>query len=412
VTPAPQYPSRITIGWIVVLVAVAAIAAATLIPGGGPRAEPLSACVFCGERALADVLVNVILFVPLGVGLFLLGRRARSGLLAGALLSALVELTQLVIPGRDPSLGDIIANTGGTLAGMAFAWFVRELARLDDRASARLSIAAACDVALAVLVTGWLLQPSFPRTAYWGQWTPNLGNLEWYRGHVQSARIDGVEVRSRRIEKSAWAREALRRGGPVEVDFVAGPPVSRLAPLFSVYDEHQREIFLVGPDREDLVLRLRTRASGWRLHQPDLRAFGAWPALEPGVRDTVRAWSPSRGEWCLDGPAERHCGVGVTVGGGWGILYHVERFPRWLRSLLATGWCAVMLIPTGFLLRRRWESVTAGAIVILAFAGLPGIVGLLPTRGLEWAGAAVGLAFGLVGGRVARSNPALKRGLP
>ena len=411
VTPTPQSRAGARIGWIVVATTLGAIAGATLTPAGDPRAAPSFGCVFCGERALADVLVNVILFAPLGVGLALLGIRTRTALLAGAFVSALIELAQLVIPGRDPSIGDVIVNAGGTMTGMAFVGIVTELARMDDRVAARLSIAAACDVALAVLVTGWLLQPSFPRTAYWGQWTPNLGHLERYRGRVRSARIDGVEVRSRRIERSAWVREAVLGGGPVEVDFVAGPPVTRLASLLSVYDQDQREIFLLGPDRDDLVLRLRTRARGWRLDQPDLRASGAWPDLEPGTRDTVSALSPSRGEWCLEGPAERHCGLGFTVGAGWGILYYAEWFPGWLRVLLGAVWSAALLLATGFLIRRRWEALVAGGIVIVALAALPGTVGLRPTRGIEWAGAVLGLAVGMVWRSTIRFSPALNRGL-
>ena len=411
VTPPPQARRPRWSSRIVVAVALAAIAVATLTPDAGPPSDPSFGCIFCGERALADVLVNLILFTPLGIGLALLGTRARRAMLTGALLSALLELAQLVIPGRDPSMGDILVNTAGTWAGIALVWLARELASLDDRASARLSVAAGLDVALAVLVTGWLLQPSFPRTAYWGQWTPSLGHLEWYRGRVHSARIEGVEVRSRRTEDSEWTRQALLRGAPVDVDFVAGPRVTGLASLFSVYDEHRQEIFLIGPDRDDLVLRFRTRASAWRLDQPDLRAVGAWHDVRPGASYALSAWSPSPGEWCVDGPAGRFCGLGFTLGAGWGILFYAEWFPAWLRWLLAVGWTAALLLPTGFLLRRRWESAAAVLIIIAALGSLPSIVALRPTRGIEWAGAAFGLVVGAIGARLLRGSPALKRGL-
>jgi hypothetical protein len=85
----------------------------------------------------------------------------------------------------------------------------------------------------------------------------------------------------------------------------------------------------------------------------------------------------------VDGPVERRCGLGFTIGVGWGMLFYAEAFPEWLRVLLAVGWTAGLLVPTGFLVRRRWESLAGGVVVIVALAVLPGVLGLLPTRGIE-----------------------------
>src|SRR5262245_144659 len=58
-----------------------------------------------------DFVVNVAGFVPLGLVL------AASGLLravvAGALISTIVEVSQMVMMHRDPSVMDILANTVG-----------------------------------------------------------------------------------------------------------------------------------------------------------------------------------------------------------------------------------------------------------------------------------------------------------
>src|SRR5690606_1059889 len=73
-----------------------------------------------------DITTNIILFAPLGVGVA--ARVLRSGfrrrnlalltaILAGMLLSMSVELVQLFLPQRDPSLIDILSNTIGALAG-------------------------------------------------------------------------------------------------------------------------------------------------------------------------------------------------------------------------------------------------------------------------------------------------------
>jgi len=393
-----------------VVLALVAIGLATLVPDRGPGAEPSFGCIICGERGFADAIANVVLFVPLGVGLALLGTSLRRGLLLGALASGLIEFIQLMaMSGRDPSIGDVLFNTLGTWSGSGLVPVVPILARLDDQTAARLSVAAALDVVLAVTVTAWLLQPSFPRTAYWGQWTPNLGHLEWYRGRVHDARIAGMTVRSRRIEDSGFARAALLRGGPVEVEFTAGRPVTGLASLFSVYDENQQEILLIGPDRDDLVLRYRMRAAAWRLDQPDLRLRDGMRGVRAGRETAVRAWSPARGEYCLRIDAQTGCGLGPTIGSGWGLLYYPESIPPWLKRLLGAGWVALMVAPTGLLLRARRESILGCALTLAGIGVLPPLLGLRPSSLREWCGAALAVGGGAAVARWTRKRQMRER---
>jgi hypothetical protein len=58
-------------------VALAAIGVATLIPDMGPGADPTFGCILCGDRWLADAIVNVVLFLPLGIALSAMGLRVR-----------------------------------------------------------------------------------------------------------------------------------------------------------------------------------------------------------------------------------------------------------------------------------------------------------------------------------------------
>src|SRR5690349_4715229 len=75
-------------------------------------------CRICGPVTGVDIIGNILLFVPLGVGLAVAGLARKRTVQVGALASVAIELLQLaVIPGRDPSLVDVIANTVGTLAG-------------------------------------------------------------------------------------------------------------------------------------------------------------------------------------------------------------------------------------------------------------------------------------------------------
>jgi hypothetical protein len=70
-----------------------------------------------------EVGANVALFVPLGLLLtFLLDRSRYLVLPIGFLVSFLVESVQaLFLPGRTPSVLDIIANTAGVCVGMLLA---------------------------------------------------------------------------------------------------------------------------------------------------------------------------------------------------------------------------------------------------------------------------------------------------
>src|SRR2546422_9314486 len=69
-------------------------------------------CLICGELGLVDVLLNLLLFVPYGVALFLLGipwRKASILILASTIAIELLQLT--MVSGRDASLSDVLTNS-------------------------------------------------------------------------------------------------------------------------------------------------------------------------------------------------------------------------------------------------------------------------------------------------------------
>jgi hypothetical protein len=97
------------------------ILGATLTPMDAGNDTDFIACILCGSRGNADALVNVILFAPLGFALTLMGRTGIRWIGYAAVLSATIEFAQLVIPGRDPSLGDVFFNTVGAAIGQLAA---------------------------------------------------------------------------------------------------------------------------------------------------------------------------------------------------------------------------------------------------------------------------------------------------
>ena len=353
-----------------VVIAAAAVIVATTFPVDDPEVRALTACVICGERGLADALLNVLLFLPLGAALvFWLGRRAGALLLAAGFSGVIETLQLLVIPGRDPNVGDVLFNTIGAALGVALVagavwWAMPTAAR--GRALAWSWSAA---IAAAILGTGWLLAPALPRSAYFGGWTPDLGHLAWYRGRVLDAHLDSVPVPSWRLADSDQARTLLLAGEPITVRLVAGPAPHALAPIVIINDGEQREIVLIGQDREDLVFRHRTRARAFRLDQPDFRVEGGMRDTRSG--DTVQIAS-RLGEHgpCLQLNGTMWCGIGITPAGGWSLLMYPEHLPRWAARAVGVVWLMLLFAPLGFWIGRdggnALAALPAGLALIIA----------------------------------------------
>lgn len=132
-TPAPRTdPLLGTLAYMVALVAI------LVAPTGAPHASRgyLSDYQLTpGRRVVADITVNVALFVPLGWGLHRAGRRRgrpRRRLMlavgiAAVTFSLLMETLQFWLPGRYSSIVDVAMNGAGALLG---AW-------LDGHAAGR-----------------------------------------------------------------------------------------------------------------------------------------------------------------------------------------------------------------------------------------------------------------------------------
>lgn len=398
--PMSNPRARVVLGAV-----VAAILSVTLYPVSGAPTRPLLWCIVCGDSSTADVLANIVLFLPFGAMLAVLHVGRRRAWLSGALFSAVIECTQLMIPGRDSSIGDVLANTVGTALGFALArWLLDQLAPRERKPVPSSLLAALGAVALvmgSVYATGVLLQPSFPAdVAYYGQWTPDLGNFDWYRGRVLKAEIGLLPLPSGRLADTPALRALLLAGTRLHVRAIAGPPVAHLAPVFSVYDVAEREILLLGLDDRDLVLRYRTRAMAWGLDQPDLHLPQAARTIARGdTLDITMAGAPGESglgeELCLEHRARRACRRGFTPGRAWAFLYYPESLSEWQRGLLDAAWLGGLLFLVGFLSRGdRTALLQAGAISLAALAFLPALVGLRALSVLEWAGALGGFGLG------------------
>jgi hypothetical protein len=178
------------------------------------------------------------------------------------------------------------------------------------------------------------------------------------------------------------------------VHALAGPPIPGLGPLFSIFDENRREIVLLGPDRDDLVFRYRTRATDLRLDQPDLRFRGAMAEVAPGDTMAVRV-EGARSGYCIALNALRRCQLGFTLGRGWGMLLYPERFPVWLMGPLDLLWLSSLALLVGFWARRRWETTAAVLLMVAAAVAVPRTTVLVPSP-TDLMGIAGGLGVGIL----------------
>ena len=327
----------------------------TLVSGpevtGSPEGLSSILCLICGERGGADGILNVLLFLPLGIALMAATGNAIRMVVLAVTLSIVIEVLQGMIPGRYPTLGDVVYNTVGAATGIGLAAITEQLLWPSRRLAGALTVGTGAVAAGVLFMTGVLLAPSFPDTIYYGQWTAELHYMEAYEGRVLEASLGPMFLASARTSDPELAVDLLRSGAPMTAQVVAGPAPTALAPIVSIFDESGLEIVVLGADATDLVLRVRYRANELRLDRPDLRVRRALATTRPG--DTIRIRAENNAEDDLEGYSlwldEHEYGpLRHTPGEGWALLLHPEHTAPWVDSTLNLAWVAAPLILAGW----------------------------------------------------------------
>jgi len=360
----------------------------TLFPTSDPDTGTFHWCVLCGDLGLADFIANVILFMPMAAGLSGTGVSWRSTVLVLLALSTGIELVQLVIPGRESALGDIFANTSGAALGAALpAWWPRR------RRSGVAGGAATAGVLAIMVGAGLALLLSLPSSIYYGQWTADLGMYDQYRGRVLSAEIGGLALPSWRLDDSRTVRKRILSGVPLEVRVIAGPRTGRVAPVFSIFDERQQEVLVLGADRDDFVLRVRRLATGLRLREPDARWRGAMAGVSPG--DTLSlGLRVSRSGLCLRFGARERCDIALSAGEAWRLVQDRPDLSAEAQLVLEGFFMILLGLPLGLLSPRRWSGYAAIAAAVAGVLLLPPLLMLAPTPPIQVACLALGIVAG------------------
>jgi hypothetical protein len=361
-------------------------------------------CLVCGDRGGADVANNLLLFLPLAMGLRLSGQSWPRTVLAGALLSFTVELLQLrIVPGRDASLSDLLTNTISSAIGATIGTFLPRLVAPSPRRALGLLVGGLLAVLALLAAWAWLLVPRAPTgklTSLWANEAPP--GMVVFGGTVRSVLLDGVPMPANgpapdpprlrhRLERDTMALDA---------DIVSGAPTrDRLWVYTLLHRAPSGGALTLTQLHRGAGVELPTRALKLRLGSPLITLADAFPD-SAGVPVHLRVTEAS-GRVRLTSSysgVERSVELGLSPAFGWILFLPFEvgvgTGVRWATGLIL----GLLLLPVGFWAAwTRRPLVAAAALAAGLVAGLaviPALFGLPPVHWTEWLAGALGAAAG------------------
>jgi hypothetical protein len=351
-------------------------------------------CLICGSRGAADAVLNLALFIPLGVALG--GRPAARAVpgafLVGAVLSFGIELLQTALPGRHGGIADVVWNSAGAATG---ALLIHLAARRLVAPSRFHGAGAVALVGAGLLLAGLLAKPAPTDGDYWVLFTPRLGGDPPYGGSVLRAGFAGVPLEPGPLPDTSVRHGVRSRSWRVDARVTVGPPPRPLLPIILFGDPMHPpgEILLVGAQRTDLVVRERTRSSHLRFDTPDLRLEHAFRGLREG--DTVSIAIERRDErLCMEAGDRRSCPIGISPGRTWGFLVYLEGPSEWQRRVVDFAWLLLLFFPAGYFAATRRDALLSTGVSAAALAGAALLTPLIFPPPLEFLATAAGIAAG------------------
>ncbi len=381
-------------------------------------------CFMCGREWGIDFALNIALFVPLGI-VFRLARIPPFPAILGILATSFViEVLQLIIPGRITSIDDLISNTVGGILGFVVGGHLRAIVAPRARHAASAAIAAGVFALVVLWGTLWLFEPAPTDHPYWGQFSPVLGQFARFDGTIIEASVAGEPLRNGRLPNTDAVRRRLRQDS-VTVSAVVrgGKATGRLAPVVSIFDGEHNEVMLLGRSGgRSLTFRLRSRASRIGLRTPTVTVWDGFPGAADSTSPVPVHLSGTINGYSLTAASRyaRSSGdtnrVSRTIDfrhtHGWAYFVPFENLYTRHAGRFTTIWLTLVFSPFGYysavaIVRYRGARsrfvvlLWAAAVVLLALVALPRVMGLASAGENEWLGAAIGLAAGSLAGGVA-----------
>jgi glycopeptide antibiotics resistance protein len=369
--------------------------------------------VVCGPLAGVDILLNTLLFVPLGVGLSLSGLSPWKAVLICFALSLSIETAQaFIVRGRDSTLSDILTNTSGGAIGFWSARTAPTWLAPSRKRAAWLAAMWGAIWLLIQIVSSYSFAPSLSPSQYYGQ-IAQRGGRAMFHGQVDSARIGTIPISNGAFADSRSIRQLLLNGSPI-VGFVrVAEPTPNFASIIRVADDKQRGIASIAEQEDQLVFSIRTGASNLRLREPAFGMPGVFAGARPPAdsaaetlvisarfnNGTVQLVAQSRS-------AHRELNFSPRAAQAWTVVvpFHGHLESGGMERVAAFLWTSVLLIPLGYwaaTLARQLERVAAFLLMALLAALLAAGLILVPAafalRGatpLDWIAAVSGVGIG------------------
>ncbi|HYD53077.1 MAG TPA: VanZ family protein [Gemmatimonadaceae bacterium] len=403
-------PQRRFFAFVFTWFGLALVVISTLLPVPAPARQPSALCITCGGAV--DLILNVLLFVPLGLGLGLRGTRQGRAMAVLALLPFVIEVLQAtVIGGRHASVRDLVTNTLGGWAGFWLA--VRHDAWTWPAPRRALALATGWSAAwlLTQALSAVAVRPDVPPSRYYGQLRRAMSGESELPSLLIGAHIAELPLLDVAMPDSALVRERLRRrplAVTAEVLPSQAPPYS--APILRVVDRQRRELLGLSQSARDLRAGARTVAARVRFRPLRFVLPEAFPPASTGTgwsRDTLRIEAvfatdavTLRSRWRGEVREEE---IAYSASWGWALVFPMQTwqgsgFARTLTMLWLVGW----MVPVGYWLasaRRGGASARLAvgglmALPLLGLAAVPLVAGLRPSGAAEWIAAVVGLVAG------------------
>jgi hypothetical protein len=378
------------------------IARATLTsspdPNGLAQLTPLW-CIVCGELGGADIVANLLLFLPFAIGLRLAGLSWRHTVLVCATASLTIESLQLtVIPGRDASLSDVLTNTASGAIGAALAPWLPTAIHPSPSLAGRLLAAAAVVWLGALGASAWLVSPAVRTGVLQSDWAGATRDRDIFFGELRQVRLDGVPMpRNGPPPDSAALRRGLAAGRfSLEAEVNSGRPVLYPSWIYQLEAGGAKQLALFQVRRHAGVA-VPVRGGKLRLHLMTVTLPDGFPGAA-GVAVRLEA-SAAGGVVRLRSTyagVTRSIELGLSPAYGWRLISPFEvgigHGVRWFTALLL----ALSVLPLTYWM--AWgEGWARGLALLVLPAGLtlPSLAaGLPPVHWSEWAAVGAGAVAG------------------
>jgi VanZ family protein len=240
IDPATQTDARRISGVVLSALGVAAITLSTLRPHPATHAFLAASCC-----SFSDVVLNVLLFIPLGAGLVMLGLRPLAAVVTGALVSSGIEVAQYWwIEGRFASVADVGANVAGALLGVLMVVHWHRRARWWPKVAPAVAVL----VVLVWLLGAQVVRPAIPGPAEWVvEWGHAADRLHPFGGKLVEASLQGVPLSPGRVMNQPALRALLSASDTTSLSatIVTGPASPEAQQLLEIKVGEGNEPFMI-----------------------------------------------------------------------------------------------------------------------------------------------------------------------